>query len=38
MINHALLWLWIPGSALAGCPGMTARVICPTSGKSSQPA
>jgi hypothetical protein len=25
-----LLWLWIPGSALAGCPGMTAQLICPT--------
>jgi hypothetical protein len=29
--HHAPLWLWIPGSALAGCPGMTAQLICRTS-------
>ena len=24
--NHTLLWLWIPGSALSGCPGMTIEI------------
>jgi hypothetical protein len=26
LFNYAMLWLWIPGSALSGCPGMTMTI------------